>query len=215
MSSEFCTIKKISTRHFHQIQENWAGRNFITASRANSMLIQRTQNAEMNLKSTITKKFNFRIINSFMEYWRLLKELVKNKRVNGWMIEWMNKRMNDWTNKRRNEWINEDKGRASERFGSVPWYPSHHFSLMQLHPGNALYSEVTWQRQGYVIGSFLSYLEHDSSVVNTNQWDDLRSGRHDFGHYQHEHSHGQQIGYHQCNALTRIRREKERQQSQG
>ena len=69
--------------------------------------------------------------------------------------------------------------------------------------------------RGYVIGSYLSYLEHDSSVVNANQWDDLRSGRHDFGHYQHEHSHSQQIGYHQCNAFTRIRREKERQQGQG
>ena len=48
-------------RHLHQIQGNLAGRNFVTVSRVNSRLIK---NAEMNLKSTTTNGFNFRIINS-------------------------------------------------------------------------------------------------------------------------------------------------------
>ena len=57
---------KFVRRHLHQIQGNWAGRNFITELRVNSPLIT---NAEMNLKSTTTNRFNFRIINSSMGSW--------------------------------------------------------------------------------------------------------------------------------------------------
>ena len=57
-----------------------------------------------------------------------------------------------------------------------------------------------------------SHLKHDAGVVDAYQWNDLRSGRHDFRDYKHEHGHGQQIGYHQGDALTRVRGEKERQQ---
>ena len=42
---------KFVRRHLHQIQGNWAGRNFVTELRVNSQLIT---NAEMNLKSTTT-----------------------------------------------------------------------------------------------------------------------------------------------------------------
>ena len=54
---------KFVRRYLHQIQGNWAGRNFVTELRVNSQLIT---NAEMNLKSTTTNRFNFRIINSSM-----------------------------------------------------------------------------------------------------------------------------------------------------
>ena len=57
---------KLVRRHLHQIQGNWAGRNFVTELRVNSPLIT---NAEMNLKSTTTNRFNFRIINSSMGSW--------------------------------------------------------------------------------------------------------------------------------------------------
>ena len=58
---------KFLRRHLHQIQENCAGRNFMTALHVNS---QRTcKNVEINLKSTTSNGFNFRIINSLMDSW--------------------------------------------------------------------------------------------------------------------------------------------------
>ena len=55
---------KIDRKHLRQIQGNLAGRNFeceFTAHYAR-------KNADMNLKSTTTNGFNFRIINSFMSW---------------------------------------------------------------------------------------------------------------------------------------------------
>ena len=60
---------KLHKRHLHQIQGNLAGRNFVTAL---SVMIHdslRMENAEINLKSTTTYGFNFRIINSVMQSW--------------------------------------------------------------------------------------------------------------------------------------------------
>ena len=57
-------------RHLHQIQaENWAGRNFITTSRVNSLLITHAGMQRWIFKSTTTDGFNFRIINSLIESW--------------------------------------------------------------------------------------------------------------------------------------------------
>ena len=50
---------KILRRHIHQIQENWAGRNFITALHVNSRLITHAR----------MQRFNFQIINSLMHSW--------------------------------------------------------------------------------------------------------------------------------------------------
>ena len=58
---------KFLRRHLHQIQENSAGRNCITASRVNSRLIYAYKNAEINLKSTTGNGFNFRIMNSLVD----------------------------------------------------------------------------------------------------------------------------------------------------
>ena len=60
----------------------------------------------------------------------------------------------------------------------------------------------------------LAHLKHDTSIVNAYKWNNFRSGRHDLRHYQHKHSHGQEIGYHQCDAFTRVRGKEERQQRQ-
>ena len=61
---------KLLRRHLHQIQGNWDGRNFITASRVNSRHIHYTcKNAEMDLKVTTTNGFNFWILSSLMASW--------------------------------------------------------------------------------------------------------------------------------------------------
>ena len=59
---------KFLRRHLHQMQENWAVRNFLTASCVNSRSLG-IKNTETNLKSIRTNGFNFRIINSLMKSW--------------------------------------------------------------------------------------------------------------------------------------------------
>ena len=57
-------------RHLHQILVKQAGRNFITALRVNSRLITHAGMNESEIYNyTCTNRFNFWIINSFMEYW--------------------------------------------------------------------------------------------------------------------------------------------------
>ena len=51
------------SRHLHQIQANWASRNFVTESRVISRLIKHSR------MHTTTNGFNLRIINSLMEFW--------------------------------------------------------------------------------------------------------------------------------------------------
>ena len=52
---------KFLRRHLHQIQENWAGRNFITAaSRVNSRLITHARMQRSIWKPTTSNGFNFR-----------------------------------------------------------------------------------------------------------------------------------------------------------
>ena len=50
---------KFLRRHLHQIQENWAGRNFITASRVNSQLIThaKMQTSIWNLQLAMDSTF--------------------------------------------------------------------------------------------------------------------------------------------------------------
>ena len=57
---------KILRRLLHQIQGNWAGRNFVTESGVNSRLMT---HARMNLKSATANGLNFKIINWLMEFW--------------------------------------------------------------------------------------------------------------------------------------------------
>ena len=64
------------------------------------------------------------------------------------------------------------------------------------------------------ISNLISDLKHDTSVVNAYKRNNFRSSRHDLGHYQHKHSHCQEVGDHQCDAFTRVRGEEERQQRQ-
>ena len=53
-----------------QIQENWPGRNFITTSHVNLLLITHAGNMQRWIwKCTTIGGFNFRIINSLMESW--------------------------------------------------------------------------------------------------------------------------------------------------
>ena len=56
---------KFLKRHLHQIQGNWAGRNFLTASRVNSQLITHAR-MQRWIWATSTNGFNFGIINSLM-----------------------------------------------------------------------------------------------------------------------------------------------------
>ena len=61
---------KFLRRHLHQIQGNRAGRNFVKSCIACDVTAHYTcKNAEMNLKSTTTNRFNFQIINTLMESW--------------------------------------------------------------------------------------------------------------------------------------------------
>ena len=61
---------KLLWTHLHQIQENWPGRNFITTSHVNLLLITHAGNMQRWIwKSTTISWFNFRIINSLMGSW--------------------------------------------------------------------------------------------------------------------------------------------------
>ena len=53
--------------HLHQIQRNWGGRNVVISCEFTAHYA--CKNEEINLKSTTTNGFNFRIINSLMESW--------------------------------------------------------------------------------------------------------------------------------------------------
>ena len=59
-------------RHLHQIQGNWAGRNFATESRVNSRLITHARvHTKMRSEIYNYQRFNFRIINTSMGSWEL------------------------------------------------------------------------------------------------------------------------------------------------
>ena len=60
---------KLLRRNLRQIQGNWGGRNFITASRVNSRIHYACKNAEMNLTFTTTNGFDFWILSSLMKSW--------------------------------------------------------------------------------------------------------------------------------------------------
>ena len=62
---------KLLWTHLHQIQENWPGRNFITTSHVNLLLIMHAGNMQRWIcrKRTTISGFNFRMINSLMESW--------------------------------------------------------------------------------------------------------------------------------------------------
>ena len=81
---------KCLRRHLHQIQGNWAGRNFVTESRVNSRLITHARmHTEMNLKSTTTNGFNFRIILLIKGSWEVrLTWLDSNQRSYIWIFGW-------------------------------------------------------------------------------------------------------------------------------
>ena len=81
---------KCLRRHLHQIQGNWAGRNFVTESGANSRLITHARmHTDMNLKSTTTKGFNFRIINTLRGCWEVrLTWLDSDQRSYFWSFGW-------------------------------------------------------------------------------------------------------------------------------
>ena len=59
---------KLLKRHLRQIHGNWAGRNFLTASRFNSLLITHAR-MQRWIWATSTNGFIFRIINSLMGSW--------------------------------------------------------------------------------------------------------------------------------------------------
>ena len=81
---------KCLRRHLHQIQGNWAGRNFVTESHVNSQLITHARmHAEMNLKSTTTKGSTFRIMNILMGSWKVcLTWFDCNQRSYIWIFGW-------------------------------------------------------------------------------------------------------------------------------
>ena len=77
---------KCLRRHLHQIQ----GLNFVTESRVNSLLITHARmHTEMNLKSTTTNGFNFRIMMTLMGSWEVrLTWLDCNQRSYIWIFGW-------------------------------------------------------------------------------------------------------------------------------
>ena len=70
---------KLLRRHLRQIQGNWGGRNFITASRVNSRIHYACKNAEMNLTFTTTNGFDFWILSSLMKSWGVRLTRLENK----------------------------------------------------------------------------------------------------------------------------------------
>ena len=81
---------KFLRRYLQQIQGTRAGRNFVTESRVNSRFITHARmHTEMNLKSTTTKGFNFRIINTLMRCWEVcLTWLDSDQRSYFWSFGW-------------------------------------------------------------------------------------------------------------------------------
>ena len=79
---------KCLRRHLHQIQGNWAGRNFVTESRVNSRLITHARmHTEMNLKSTTTNGSTFEY--TLMGSWEVrLTWLDCNQRSYIWSFGW-------------------------------------------------------------------------------------------------------------------------------
>ena len=51
-----------------------------------------------------------------------------------------------------------------------------------------------------------THLKHDACVIDADKRDYLRGGGHDLSDYQHEHSHGQKVGYDQSNTFARVGR---------
>ena len=49
---------------------------------------------------------------------------------------------------------------------------------------------VDGQKQPNLKNISTSHLKHDTCVVNADQWNNFRSGRHDFRDNQHEYRHG-------------------------